>query len=440
MKPFSFFDTKQLHFYGAICGFILLFILFYLTFYFFGAFTSFPSPSNLIQWDAFWYNSIKEHGYAYNWHSASNSAFFPLFSYLWRILHVGAIGISLFNLLLFFLSLNILYWVFDIHIKFILLFMSLPAMMFFYVPYTESLFFLFCTIFLIGLKKNDLRYVFVGLFLASLTRGTAMFFVPAVIFMEVIASDNLFNKKLAMNVFVMTLASLLGLFIVVLIQYYQTYEWFAFAKQQNRFWLHKFDFPGFPLVSHGGDKSLWMDGFTFVIAVNCIAIGFAVVLRKFILKTKDLIFDNKSFLFTIGYLIMITIYSLFFNPKCYDAQTSLNSMNRYFFCNPFFLIFIVFIPQLFSFSVKNFTLFTVLLVIGFYCIGLNGDMLSFLRTEEHGLQITLLFFIALFIYLNLFYISLYNLFNSSIYWVIFTINTGLSAYCLHGFINAAYVG
>lgn len=440
MGSFRLFDHKQKLFYAASFGFIFLFVSIYLILYFFGALTTLPSEANLLKWDAIWYDSIKTYDYSYRWYSASNSAFFPLFPYLWKLLHIGPIGISCFNLFLILISINILYRTFDLHIKYVLIFISLPSSIFFYVPYTESLFFFFCSIFLVGLKKNDLRLIFVGILFASMTRATALFFVPAVIFMEVLHSDKLINKKMLINVALMSFASVLGLFIVVLIQYCQTGEWFAFAKQQNRFWLHKFDLPGFPLVAHGGDRSLWIDGFSFIVGLNAATLAISLIIKKFISKTKSLAFQNKPFLFAVGYIVMITIYGLFFDPKCYDAQTSLNSVNRYVFGNPFFFLFIAFLPQLFSASKTNYALFFLILLFGFYLIGLDGGVLSFFIQEVHGFKMTLLFFCVFCAYINIIYFSINNIFQNNLYMLAFALNTGLSVYCFHCFINGGYVG
>lgn len=437
----SLFHGKRMQFVVAAFGFIILFVCAYFALLFFGGVTGVPNNTNLIVWDAFYYHSIKEGGYSYYWYMASNSAFFPFFSYLWRLLHLNSIGISVFNLSLFLYSLYLLYTTFSINIRYVFIFISLPAAIFFYVPYTESLFFFFCTLFLIGLVKGNLKLIFIGLLLASITRATALFFVPAIIFMEVFSSAKpFFNKKLIINCVVMSLTSILGLLIVVLIQHYQTGIWFAFAKQQYRFWQHKLDFPGFPLVAHGGDKALWIDGIAFILGLQVIAIASGLIIKKFITHKTSVLFNNKPVLFTIPYLIMITIYSLFYNAKSFDAQTSLNSFNRYMFCNPFFFIFLSFLPQLFPLNLKNYFLFVFSVLIGFFFIGLNGNPLTFFIGEKTPLAFTLLFFFTFFIYINLFFASCYKFGGNSPHMILFAVNLILSVYCLNSFINGGYVG
>lgn len=432
---------KRMTFVIAAFGFIILFVCAYFALLFFGGIKGMPDTTNLIKWDAFYYHSIKENGYSHYWYMASNSAFFPFFSYLWRLLHLNAVGISIFNLSLFLYSIYLLYSTFSINIKYVLIFISLPAAIFFYVPYTESLFFFFCTLFLIGLAKDNLKLIFIGLLLASITRATALFFVPAILFMEVLSSPKPFiNKKLIVNCVVMSLASILGLLIVVLIQHYQTGVWFAFVKQQFRFWQHKLDIPGFPLVAHGGDNALWIDGIAFILGLQATALAVGLLIKKFITKKTSSLFSNKPVLFTIPYLIMITVYSLFYNAKSFDAQTSLNSFNRYMFCNPFFFIFISFLPQIVPLSLKNYFFFVLSVLVGFFLIGLNGDPLTFFLQEKTPLTFTLLFFFVFFVYINLFLFSCYKFGKSSPHMILFSINLILSVYCYNNFINGGYVG
>lgn len=419
---------------------MILMVFAYLSFYFFGAFSKFPDSENIVVWDAFWYDSIKTKGYQYFWYMPSNSAFFPLFAYLWSASHLGSIGISIFNFTLFVLSLNLLYRSFNISIKNLLVFISIPSILFFYIPYTESLSFFFCSLFLIGLKDNDYKLIFFGLLIASVTRATAMFFIPSIIMMEILAVKNIFSKKSMFAISIMAAASLLGLLIVVLIQYYQTHEWFAFAKQQMRFWRHKFDLPGFPLVAHGGDNSMWLDGFAFIVGFLSAASCFLLVVKRLFFKSNHFIYENKPFLFSATYLVMITCYSIFFNAKCQDAQTSMDSINRYLFCNPFFLIFIVYIFHYIPFSKFNYIIFCFLLLIGFYLIGFNGDALTFLKNQKHDRIASGIFFAAFFIYINLFYFSISNIYNNSVAYILFTINIALSVYAIHVFITGGYVG
>ncbi|MGZ3883087.1 MAG: hypothetical protein ACXVPD_02605, partial [Bacteroidia bacterium] len=77
----------------ALCIFLycILFAAAYLVLYFFNYINTLPAAGNIIKWDAQWYSTISTNGYEYYWFMASNSAFFPLFGYTWKLLHLGSI-------------------------------------------------------------------------------------------------------------------------------------------------------------------------------------------------------------------------------------------------------------------------------------------------------------------------------------------------------------
>jgi hypothetical protein len=92
---------------------------------------------NFLNWDANHYNFIKEKGY-----QDFRLAFFPLFPIIWRFLDVGVYAIILINSLIFFTSFYILIKHLEIKgVKEILMYLSIPSFIFFYLPYSESIFF-----------------------------------------------------------------------------------------------------------------------------------------------------------------------------------------------------------------------------------------------------------------------------------------------------------
>ena len=125
----SFLTIPLIHFF--------VFILLYLFFSFFGLVKEFPNAENIIRWDASWYSSIAKNGYQYFWYDASNSAFFPLFPYLWKIIHVDSLGISIVNYLMCMSGLYLLYKYFEIEKKILLIYISLPSCIFFFLPFSE---------------------------------------------------------------------------------------------------------------------------------------------------------------------------------------------------------------------------------------------------------------------------------------------------------------
>ena len=367
-----YFDGNQKKFWLGFLFYIFILVFSYLFFYFFEVYSLFPSERNLVNWDAQWYEIIKNKGYEYYWYMASDSAFFPLFPYLWKLLHFNSIGISLFNLLLFGISVSLLVKHFLFEVPKVLMYISLPSCVFFFLPYSESLFFFFSTLFLIGLKSGNTKLIVLGLFFCSLTRATAMFFIPSIILMEVFSSEKFLDKKSLLNIVLYSVIAILGLAAVVIFQYSQTYTWFAFAKQQINFWGHYFRWPGFPLVSHGGEKILWIDSLAFLSGI----FGFLFLLIFFIKKlfgAKSSLFNNKPFWFATSYIFMVTVYSLFFNFKCLNAQTSIDSINRYVFSTAFSFVFILTAINYYKISLKNFIYFLFVFVFVYIFFGIGGQ-------------------------------------------------------------------
>lgn len=424
-------------------GYLALFVSIYYILYSCGIITAIPNSVNLINWDANWYQSIRDKNYEYFWFMASNSAFFPLFSYCWKLLGLSSVGISVFNLFLFLVSLNLLYRTFSITQKQLLLYLSLPSVLFFGVPMSESFFFFFCTLFLIGLKKDNVYLIVFGLLFASLTRATAMFFIPCILAMELTTCEKLFDKQCLKNILLYSFVSLLGLFIVVLIQYAYTGVWFAFAKQQLRFWKHSFDLPTFPLVSHGGENTLWLDGTAFVMGFLFLFISIVLFFKKLINASrlnKDLLKD-KSFFYSLYYVSVITVYALFFNSKCMEAQTTIDSISRYFFCTAFFVLAFTGIEKHLELSIKNYMIFLCVSLFGFYLIGLNGDPFHYFLKENSPLKLTYLLLAGMFVYINLFLFAGFNTKLSKITSVfILLVNVTVATYCLNRFIQGIYVG
>ena len=422
----------------GVIFYIVLSVFIYISFYFFGFFKIFPDGTNITSFDAYWYQNIKNNGYQYAWFQPSNSAFFPLFPYTWKILYFNSLAICCLNFLFFISGIGLLKHYFQFSTSKLLLYLSFPTCIFFFLPYSEAFFFLFSSIFLVGLKKNNQKIIFIGILLASLTRATAMFFIPSIIMMEIINSPNVLNKNMFKNLFLYSFASLLGLLIVVLFQYWQTGEWFAFAKQQMRFWGHVLTIPEFPVISHAaGEKTLWIDGFAlFSGATSCFVI-LIVLIKKIFFRASGFYFSNRPFWFSAFYLCMITLYSLFFNIKSMDAQTNIDSIARYMFSTAFFPVFFIYCLQYFHLSLKHFSAFLLIIIVTLLSIGFLGKPLHFMITSGNE-SYSFVFFGMLFTYISLHYFSSHIKYGNKIGLMLFSINLVLSAICLNNFISAVW--
>jgi hypothetical protein len=318
-----------------------------------------------------------------------------------------------------------------------LCYLSIPSCIFFFLPFSEAVFFLSGSIVLIGLHRQKQLLVVTGLVLCSLARGTAMFFIPAIILMEILAKGQASTKKSFTNIVLYTCAALAGLAIVVLIQYAQTYEWFAFAKVQTKFYHHIFSWPRFPLTSYADAKILWLDGpaFFFGLVATAVAVAFLI---SFLLKKNEAVVCNKAFVFSTCYLVMTTMYAVFFNPKNGDGFTGINSLNRYFFATPFFFLFMVFSLRTFDQRRRNLILFFSVALVAWIGLGLGRPLPFLTNMFETEMKIGI-FFAFLTVYTSLFYFTVHPRFGTYCAHALFGLNMLLSVYALNLYISGGWV-
>jgi hypothetical protein len=326
---FPFFKASQ-----NIALHIFLFLIFYAIFYFLGFIDNLPLAKNLYNFDVGWYKSIEAEGYKFIANQQCNVAFFPFFPYLWRFTYLSIIGISLLNAVMFFCGLILLTNEFNIKTKEILLFISLPSLMFMYVPYTEATFFIFGSLLLIGLNRNSTLLVLIGLYVCCITRSATLLFFPAIIFMELIYNPSVKVefverlKKIAMYIG----SVLLAMLTVALIQWYQTGVWFPFLGV-HKYWNHVLQLPALPLTTWGGHRMLWIDGPALWVGLVA-GICCAFLLVKKITNKYSLLSSDRAFIFSVGYLIGASAFVLLF-------QGGAITLHRYIFATPFFLIFFI---------------------------------------------------------------------------------------------------
>lgn len=328
-----------------------LLISVYLLLYVVGEFKVLPTDDNLYQFDANWYGWISRHGYQLRPDGSSPTAFFPLFPLWMRYFSFNSIGVISFNALLFLTGMWLMVKNFGLSRGQLLLYLSLPSTLFFYLPYTESTFFLSSVIFLIGLKKEHKLLTISGLFLAALTRPSVLFFIPALIVVGIIQIEKLENKfqiPANLNLFILGLGAIFGGLIVVnAIQYADTQTYFAFWTTQSEQWGNHLQMPEFPLRTWSGSRLMWLDGMAFSCAIAallfCIKIGWEW-LQRVLLKPKQVaILNTKKTLpstqvFAVVYLAIIGLFTLLYHEKDPLGGTTLMGINRYFFATAFFVL------------------------------------------------------------------------------------------------------
>ncbi len=333
-----------------VLGYAVLFFVLYGILYFLGLVDELPNQEGLLKWDANFYSSIKDFGYIYKEGEACNSGFFPLFAYFWKLSSLDALGVSILNGIIYLISLAFLCRLLKSDAVLVGLFMSLPFMFFMYVPLSESLFFLFGTCILYGVVKENNKYIFIGLFLASLTKSSSLFFIPALVGMTLMSN----SRKAVMDVAIWRhqlkwyiLPVLLAVITVGFIQYAQTGRFFAYYEIQSTAWGRRFGLPVFPL---GRSTEIWINRlswFNFWVGMLVSVLGLTY-LFDWLIRNAIIDKPNRYELFSLIYLIMSFLSIVFFNPEWFWAPagytaTYLNGINRYMQVNPFMFVFIVFL-------------------------------------------------------------------------------------------------
>ena len=330
---------------------------------------------NFLNWDANHYNFIKEKGY-----QDFRLAFFPLFPIIWRFLDVGVYAIILINSLIFFTSFYILIKHLEIKgVKEILMYLSIPSFIFFYLPYSESIFFLSSIIIILGLKKNKNYLTYFGLFLSILSRPAFTVFIPALIITQLLNRN---KEKISLSIGFYLLVSILGIISVGIIQFYDSGEWFKFFSEQKN-WGNHLQIPKLPLTSWAGGFIVRTDGFAFLIGVLSVSFLTALILK---LKwVKDTVLPNEV-IFSLAYLGGITIAVLLFRGG------SLFSLNRFVFATPFIIVVLNYwIKQQFNLKIKKLLLIFGLIFIFWFLFGSYVHIQQIIKFGLLSLYATLIF-------------------------------------------------
>ncbi|MFA6925148.1 MAG: hypothetical protein WC223_12960 [Bacteroidales bacterium] len=399
----------------------------YCLFYFTGIINIFPSEINICRWDCGWYKIIKDIGYYYKEAEQSSVAFFPAFPFLWSFLNVNASTMAIINASIFFISFVFIAMEFNIKKEDGLIFLSLPSIIFMFVPFSEALFFLFGSVLLIGLNRNNIVLASIGLFFCCLTRSAAVLFVPAIIFIEFIYFDGKKDlSKSIKNIITYGIIMFVANMAVILYQWNVTGVWFAFKKSQAQ-WNHYFHLLKFPLTSIGYN-ALWLDIIALWIGIFAGIYCLYIVIKK--IKLQNYI-KNKAFLFSVCYLFATAVFVLTYQGE------RLQSLNRYSFSTPFFLVFFIFINRNALFEFKK------MLLILFYTIIILLLFNPFMPIFELSKIQTLVFYIAVYIYIILFVAYIFfnkNKYFKKLYLPLYFINVILQVLAFSFFINSQWIG
>lgn len=282
--------------------------------------TELLTKTHFLNWDAIHYFDIKNGNY-----ESYRTAFFPLFPFVWKFSMLGIYGIVVLNALLYLISFRWLAKEFSFSNLETLLFLSIPSALFYFLPYTEALFFVFSTIILIGLRKEKLWMILLGLFFCTLTRPSFTVLIPALILTTLLKPADWMQKTKEISLYIGTTA--FGILIVAFIQFFYTKQWFTFFSVQKG-WGNQLQIPHLPLTSWAGGFIVRLDGLAFLF---CVFTGFVFLYYFIKHKSKNWRLPNEL-VFSISYLIGIAFIVLLFRGG------SLFSLNRFVFATPFFIL------------------------------------------------------------------------------------------------------
>jgi hypothetical protein len=117
-------------------------------------------------------------------------------------------------------------------------------------------------------------------------------------------------------------------------QWYQTGVWFAFNKSQA-VWDHHLRVPRLPFVSSlDNDGALWIDGLALLTGAAALLWVARTLWR---VARRQMAAPSPVLLFSATYVAATTLVTVL-NAPLENGQTSLLSLHRYVFCNPFFLV------------------------------------------------------------------------------------------------------
>ncbi|MFM1931328.1 MAG: hypothetical protein RL226_631 [Bacteroidota bacterium] len=264
--------------------------------------------------DAEHYLAIAHEGYT----ELYQAAFFPGYPLLLKLFHANAIGAVLLNILLWGAGRALLLQQGLISKNTSMLSAVVPAALFYYLPYSEALFFMAGGLVAIGLKHDDNRFLLPGLLLAVVTRPTSAILIPALFIARVLKGYQL--KNAFMRTLPEALLSLVMVAIVFVYQSIYTGDVFSFFEAQKG-WGNQLGSMGLPLFTWGGDLILLLDSLSLWISLM------SAILLIYLYKQKHPVSTPHAFgLAALAFTGLLVVLS---------RNGGIFSLNRFIFATVF---------------------------------------------------------------------------------------------------------
>jgi general stress protein CsbA len=379
-----------------------------------------------LRMDASWYWKISQEGYSYTPGKQSSVAFYPLFPLLWKWTGLGYLGIVLVNMGLLLSSLYLLATEYRIRGFHLLILLAVPSLVFSFVPYSESTFFLGATLLLLGFKKDSILLIIIGAAISCSARSASVILILCFIFTYLICENQTMQWKRVRLYLVAILTAIIASMAVRWFQVYQAGAEFSLFEVQTH-WNRQLRFPTFPLTTLSQKSLVWNDFLALFTAMICGSLIIRTFLRR--IEKRDIVLEPELILACL-YIAGIASVTLLFSGTLGDRGTSIHSLNRFIFSTPFFTIFLIYI---FNQAVIN---RRVLYPLGllFFCLYLSFIIGSTGKYATLPFQIQVLGYFSLMFCLVLLYLASAMKRYTQIFWpVLYSVCLLLQAYlyCAH---------
>lgn len=284
-----------------------------------------PLEVSSTYFDTGWYTAIKSIGYQ----SPQSPAFFPGFPFLWKALHIGPAFMGAVNAVFWILGVWLLKQSKAIAVESLFFSMLVPVSLFFFIPYSESLFFVSVVLVILGLQRDDIRLTVLGIVVSALIRPTAAVIIPS-LFIARLITTRAFIPSLKKGI-IEGVAGLVGVAIVFSIQSIDTGEFLSFFEAQKE-WGNGVTSPSWVLKTWGGHVITQLDGSALFIGIMCLFVLIRSAQQKATLNAVQLfgiagitltcllvMFTRSGYVFSLNRFV----YATAFFPLAIDGFRSL---------------------------------------------------------------------------------------------------------------------
>ena len=404
------------------CLLLCLAHLFFLAFLF-AAFRYFqgksilPAETELLNWDAEHYYAISQKGYF-----GINVAFFPLLPAIWRFSGLNVYGIVAFNIFIFYGAFLWLARILNLSGKQVLLALSIPGFMFFYVPYTEALFFSGTVLLLYALKRERFGLLIISILVNSFIRPVISILLPALL-LTIFVKHKQGNPFYATKTAFWSIISVLpGLLCLAFIQETYTGNYWGFITIQAEHWHHYLRLPSLPLSSWENSTRLVLilDGAAFFISV----LGAFKALEQLWLRYKQPEkLKDGTVVFSLFYLAGTGAAVLLFQGGI------IMNMNRYLFASAFLIVIFKYWADNYKFRTSH----LLILLLGLEIFWLFFNSFGRVRTLIR-LSLASAYFTGVLALFHRHYFV-----RNTAFTIFYIANSVAQVYCLNVFLNGQWV-